>query len=108
AHVGAKAVDLDTLLAESDFVSIHTPLNEDTRHLINRETLAKMKPTAILINTARGPIVDQTALTEALKNGTIAYAALDVTDPEPMSPDDPLLHLPNATIVPHIGSASIH
>lgn len=108
AQVGAKAVDFDTLLAESDFVSIHTPLNEDTRHLINRETLAKMKPTAILINTARGPIVDQAALTEALKNGTIAYAALDVTDPEPMSPDDPLLHLPNATIVPHIGSASIH
>ena len=108
AEVGAEAVDFDTLLAESDFVSIHAPLNEDTRHLINAKALAKMKPTAILINTARGPLVDQKALTQALQNGTIGYAGLDVTDPEPMAADNPLLHLSNATVVPHIGSASIH
>jgi glyoxylate reductase len=104
---GVKQVDFDTLLAKSDFVSLHTPLTPETRHLINREALRKMKRTAILINTARGPIVDQEALYDALTDGTIAYAALDVTDPEPMQPDHPLLSLPNATIVPHIGSASV-
>lgn len=104
---GVKQVDFDTLLAKSDFVSLHTPLTPETRHLINREALRKMKHTAILINTARGPIVDQEALYDALTDGTIAYAALDVTDPEPMQPDHPLLSLPNATIVPHIGSASV-
>jgi glyoxylate reductase len=105
---GVEQVDFDTLLAESDFVSLHTPLTPETRHLINRDALRKMKRTAILINTARGPIVDQEALYDALTDGTIAYAALDVTDPEPMKPDHPLLSLPNLTIVPHIGSASIH
>lgn len=104
---GVKQVDFDTLLAKSDFVSLHTPLTPETRHLINREALRKMKHTAILINTARGPIVDQEALYDALTDGTIAYAALDVTDPEPMQPDHPLLSLPNVTIVPHIGSASV-
>lgn len=104
---GVKQVDFDTLLAKSDFVSLHTPLTPETRHLINREALRKMKRTAILINTARGPIVDQEALYDALTDGTIAYAALDVTDPEPMQPDHPLLSLPNVTIVPHIGSASV-
>jgi glyoxylate reductase len=104
---GVQQVDFDTLLAESDFVSIHTPLTPETRHLINRETLRKMKRTAILINTARGPIVDQQALYDALRDGTIACAALDVTDPEPIAPDHPLLTLPNLTIVPHIGSASV-
>jgi glyoxylate reductase len=99
-------VDLDTLLRESDYVSLHVPLNSTTRHLINRDTLAKMKPTAILVNTARGGIVDQKALYDALKNGVIGGAALDVTDPEPLPLDDPILSLPNALIVPHIGSAS--
>ncbi len=107
AEVGAALVDFDTLLAESDFVSIHTPLSDATRHMINTAALQKMKRTAILINTARGPIVDQKALYEALKNGVIGYAALDVTDPEPISADDPLLTLPNITVVPHIGSASV-
>lgn len=106
AQVNAQLVSMDTLLRESDYVSIHVPLDTQTRGLINAETLANMKPSAILINTARGPIVDQKALYEALKNGTIAGAALDVTDPEPMSPDDPMLSLSNALIVPHIGSAS--
>lgn len=106
ATFNAKPVDLDTLLRESDFVSLHTPLTPETRHLINRDTLAKMKPTAILVNTSRGPVVDQKALYEALKNGIIAGAALDVTDPEPLPLDDPLLTLPNITIVPHIASAS--
>jgi glyoxylate reductase len=107
SEAGVEQVDFDTLLAESDFLSIHTPLTPETRHLINRDALRKMKRTAILINTARGPIVDQEALYDALTDGTIAYAALDVTDPEPMKSDHPLLTLPNATIVPHIGSASI-
>jgi phosphoglycerate dehydrogenase-like enzyme len=107
AQVNVSLVDFDTLLAEADFMSIHTPLTPETRHLINRETLLKMKRSAILINTARGPIVDMQALYDALYEGTIAYAALDVTDPEPMAPDHPLLSLPNLTIVPHIGSASV-
>jgi lactate dehydrogenase-like 2-hydroxyacid dehydrogenase len=104
---GATLVDLQTLLSESDFVTLHVPLNTSTTHLINRDTLAMMKPTAILINTARGRVVDQKALYEALTNGVIGGAALDVTDPEPMDANDPLMSLPNALIVPHIGSATI-
>ncbi len=100
-------VDFDTLLAEADFVSMHTLLNDDTRKIINADSLRKMKPTAVFINTSRGPVVDQQALYDALKSGEIAYAALDVTDPEPIPADDPLLDLPNITVVPHIASASI-
>jgi|DewCreStandDraft_1066081.scaffolds.fasta_scaffold01704_9 glyoxylate reductase len=98
--------DLDTLLRESDFVSIHTPLTPETRHLINRENLAKMKRTAVLVNTARGPIVDTMALYEALRDGVIWAAGLDVTDPEPIPVDHPLLTLENVVIAPHIASAS--
>ena len=87
-------------------VSIHVPLTPQTRHLIDAAALAEMRSTAILINTARGPIVDQEALREALVNGTIAGAALDVTDPEPLPPDDPLLSAPNLIVAPHIGSAT--
>ncbi len=103
----ATRVELSTLLRESDFVSLHIPLSPETRHLINRETLAQMKRNAILINTTRGGTVDQGALYEALRDGIIAGAALDVTDPEPIPLDDPLLTLPNALIVPHIGSATV-
>jgi lactate dehydrogenase-like 2-hydroxyacid dehydrogenase len=107
AEVGATAVDMDTVLREADFVSLHMLLNASTRHLINAETLAKMKPTAILINTTRGPVVDQKALYDAVSRGVIGGAALDVTDPEPMAVHDPLLTLPNVLILPHVGSATI-
>ena len=103
---GAKPVDLDTLLHESDFVSINVPLKAETRHLVNAEFLAKMKPNAILVNTARGGVLDQTALYDALKSKRIFAAALDVTDPEPLPMDCPLLELENCIIVPHLGSAS--
>ncbi len=107
ASVNARSVEFDELLRESDFVTLHCPLTPETRHLINGDTLAKMKPTAVLINVARGPVVDQRALYDALNNGVIGGAALDVTDPEPMLADDLLLTLPNVTIVPHIGSATV-
>ncbi len=103
---GAKPVDLDTLLRESDFVSINVPLKAETRHLVNAGFLAKMKPNAILVNTARGGVLDQTALYDALKSKRIFAAALDVTDPEPLPMDCPLLELENCIIVPHLGSAS--
>ncbi|MGH2872663.1 MAG: 2-hydroxyacid dehydrogenase [Solirubrobacteraceae bacterium] len=106
-HTGRDGgVPLYELLARSDFVSIHCPLTPDTHHLIDAAALAQMRPTAILVNTARGPIVDQAALIEALRAGRIAAAALDVTDPEPPPPGDPLLSAPNALIAPHIGSAT--
>ena len=97
---------LDELLRTSDFVSIHTPLNGSTRHLVNADFLSKMKRTAVLVNTSRGPVVDQTALYDALNAKQIFSAALDVTDPEPLPLDSPLLTLENCLIVPHIGSAS--
>jgi glyoxylate reductase len=107
AEIGAQAVDLDTLLRESDFVSLHTLLNKETRHLIGTDAFAKMKPTAILVNTSRGPVVDPDALYAALTEGQIGYAALDVTEPEPIPVDSPLLALDNIIIVPHIASASV-
>lgn len=105
--LNATAADLETVLRESDFVSLHTPLTPETRGLMNRERLAAMKPTAILINTARGPIVDAEALHEALSEHRIFAAALDVTDPEPIPADSPLLALDNLIVVPHIASASV-
>lgn len=107
AQLGAQPVELDTLLREADFVSIHTPLTAETRSLIDARAFSKMKRTAILINTARGPVVDSEALYHALAEGIIAYAALDVTDPEPIPPDSPLLTLQNIIIAPHIASASV-
>jgi glyoxylate reductase len=98
---------LDTLLKESDFVCITVALNDQTRGLIGARELSLMKPTAMLVNAARGPVVQTDALVEALTNGTIAAAALDVTDPEPLPIDHPLLALPNCVVVPHIASASV-
>ena len=99
-------VPLEELLAESDAVTLHVPLTSDTRHLIDTAALARMKPTAILVNTARGGVVNQEALADALERGEIAGAALDVTDPEPLPPDHPLLDAPNLLVLPHIGSAT--
>ena len=98
--------DMASLLRESDFISLHVPLTPETRGLIGAEELVAMKPTSILVNTARGPVVDSKALYEALKQGSIAAAGLDVTDPEPIPSDDPLLSLDNVVITPHIGSSS--
>jgi lactate dehydrogenase-like 2-hydroxyacid dehydrogenase len=106
-HASAREPrELEPLLTESDFVSLHCPLTPDTHHLIGSRALELMQPNAILINTARGGIVDQAALRDALERGVIAGAALDVTDPEPLPPEDPLLGVPNLIITPHIGSAT--
>jgi glyoxylate reductase len=102
----AEYTDLNTLLHEADFVSLHTTLSQSTYHLMDDARMKRMKPGGILINTARGPVVDPQALYRALFSGTIAYAALDVTEPEPIRPDDPLLTLDNIIIAPHIASAS--
>ena len=102
-----SGVPLEELLERADFVSLHCPLTPATRHLIGTEALARMKPTAYLVNTARGGVVDQTALRLALLAGEIAGAALDVTDPEPLPADDPLLEAPNLLVVPHVGSATV-
>jgi glyoxylate reductase len=104
--LGATYLRLEELLPRSDFVSLHVNLSPVTRHLINAETLRMMKRTAVLVNTSRGPVVDQVALAAALRDGTIWAAALDVTDPEPIPMDDPLVDLDNCLIVPHIASAS--
>ncbi len=100
-------VDMPTLLSESDFISLHVPLTPETHHLIGSKELARMKPTAILVNAARGPVVDPSALYQALKAETIAAAALDVTSPEPIDSDDPLLSLKNLVIAPHLGSSTV-
>ena len=101
----ATQVDFETLLEESDFISLHTPLTPDTRHLIDAEAFSKMKPNAVLVNTSRGPVVDLDALYDALKSERIFAAALDVTEPEPLPMDSPLLTLENLVIAPHIASA---
>lgn len=106
-QLGVEYTDLDTLLQRSDIVTLHVPLNAETKHLISRERLAMMKPTALLINTARGNVVDIPALSEALKNGQLAGAAVDVYEQEPPLPaGHPLLGAPNCICVPHIGYAS--
>jgi glyoxylate reductase len=107
AQYGLRYVGPDALLAESDFVSLHVPLTPETRHYIGERELRQMKSTAILINVARGAVVDPKALYTALKEGWIKAAATDVTDPEPINLDDPLLTLDNLVVTPHIGSASV-
>ena len=104
---GVEFVELDDLLGVADYVSIHVPLSPETTHLIDAEAFGKMKPNAILVNTARGPVVDQDDLVEALRNGTIWAAGLDVTTPEPLPMEHALHQLPNCVILPHIGSATI-
>ncbi len=106
---GAPVRRVDTLaelLGASDFVSLHCPLTPATRHLINADTIALMRPNAVLVNTGRGPCIDTAALVDALSTGRIFAAGLDVTDPEPVPPDHPLVRLPNCLIVPHLGSAT--
>jgi glyoxylate reductase len=106
ADLNAERVEFEALLHQSDFISLHTPLTPDTRHLIDSEAFSKMKSTAVLVNTSRGPVVDPEALYEALKEKRIFGAGLDVTEPEPISMDSPLLRLDNLVIVPHVASAS--
>ncbi len=106
-QLNTTKTDLDTLLRESDFVSVHTPLTPATHHLLNADAFARMKDSAIVINTARGPLIDPKALYTALSTRQIRYAALDVTEPEPIAADSPLLGLDNLIVVPHIASASI-
>lgn len=106
-ELSATRVELDTLLAESDFVTVHADLNDSTRGLFGAANFAKMKPTAVFVNTSRGPLVDQPALAKALRNGTIFAAGLDVTDPEPLPPTHELFALPNCVIAPHIASATV-
>lgn len=106
AELGATYLPLDDLLQQADFVTLNVPLTAETRHLIGREQLRRMRPTAFLINVARGGVVDHDALVEALQEGWIAGAALDVTEPEPLPRDHPLLRMDNVVIAPHLGSAT--
>lgn len=99
--MGVRPADLETILRESDFISVHVPLNEGTRHLIGRESFEKMKKTAFVVNTARGGVIDEKALVEALNAGEIAGAGVDVYEEEPVSPDNPLLHMDNVIATPH-------
>ena len=104
---GATRVEKPALLAQSDFLSLHLPLSAATRHWLSRDDFAQMKPGSVLINAARGPIVDQAALLDALELGRPGFAALDVTDPEPPRAEEPLLKHPRALVVPHLGSATL-
>jgi len=106
-ELGVKYVDFETLLKESDFVTLHVPLTPETHHMIGEEELKLMRNTAYVINTSRGPVVDEAALYRALKEGWIKGASLDVHEKEPTDPDNPLLKLDNVVVTPHIGSASV-
>ena len=107
AFDGVEFVDKDTLFARSDYLSLHCPLTDDTKHFVNAETLAKMKPTAVIINTARGGVIEEQALTEALNRGQIRGAGIDVLDIEPMRPHHPYLTAKNCYITPHVAWGSI-
>jgi D-3-phosphoglycerate dehydrogenase len=100
---GAEAVDPDRLFAEADYISLHAPLTPRTRHLINAKSLAKMKPTVVLVNTARGELIDEEALASALAEGRIAAAGLDVFEREPLADDHPFIGLPNVVLSGHVG-----
>jgi glyoxylate reductase len=105
-RLNAEYRDLDGLLAASDFVSIHVPYSKETHHLIGERELKLMKPTAMLINTSRGPVIDEGVLATALTEGWVAGAGLDVYEREPLDPGSPLLRMENVTLAPHIGSAT--
>jgi phosphoglycerate dehydrogenase-like enzyme len=105
--LGVQYVPLDTLLATSDIVSLHVPLNENTRHMINAQALGRMKPSAIVINTCRGEVIDEPALIEALQHRRILAAGLDTLAKEPTDPDNPLLKLPNVTLTPHSAGPTV-
>ena len=106
-YEGVEFVSADTLFKEADYLSLHCPLTKETHHFINRETLAQMKPTAVIINTARGGVIEEDALTEALNNGKLRGAGIDVLDIEPMRPNHPYLTAKNCYITPHVAWASI-
>ncbi|MEN6452942.1 MAG: D-glycerate dehydrogenase [Prolixibacteraceae bacterium] len=106
-ELDGRYVDFDTLLRESDVISVHCSLTDETRGIFNKEAFVRMKPTSIFINTARGLVHNETDLIEALQSGTIWGAGLDVTNPEPMRPDNPLLQMENVSVLPHIGSATV-
>ncbi|MGI8999473.1 MAG: 2-hydroxyacid dehydrogenase [Candidatus Limnocylindria bacterium] len=106
AELGARRVEMDELLRDSDFITLHVNLTDETHHLIGADALRAMKSTAVLVNTSRGPVVDPDALGNALSDGEIFAAGLDVTEPEPLAADHPLVALPNCVVVPHIASAS--
>jgi len=106
ARLGARRVEMDELLRTADFISLHVNLTDETRHLIDAAALQSMKPTAVLVNTSRGPVIDPSALEQALRDGEIFAAGLDVTEPEPLPADHPLVALPNCIVVPHIASAT--
>ncbi|MCU1807014.1 C-terminal binding protein [Cytobacillus firmus] len=101
ASAGVQKMELDEIISEADYLSVHVPLIKDTFHLLNADRFSQMKKNAVIINTARGPIIDEKALIEALENGIIAGAALDVAEEEPISIDSPLLHMDNVIITPH-------
>jgi len=104
--LGCEYRSIEELLAQSDFLSLHCALTPGTRHIINAAALAQMKPTAVLVNTGRGGLIDQPALIAAIRSERLSAAGLDVTDPEPPSPDDPILHTPGIYVTPHLGSCS--
>lgn len=106
AELGAEKADFDTVLSEAQFLTVHVPLVESTRQLIGAREFGLMKPSAVFVNTSRGPVVDETALYEALSSGQIAAAAIDVTEKEPPNADNPLLQLPNIVVTPHIAAYS--
>ena len=106
-ELGLQFTDVENVLKNSDFVSVHVPLIPQTRHLIDKKELEMMKETAFLINTSRGPVINEKALIQALKDGKIRGAGLDVWDPEPPSADNPLLKMDNVVTLPHIASASV-
>ncbi len=105
--LGGQHVQLDELFTKSDYVSVHVSLSADTRHLINAQLLNRMKPTAVLVNSARGEVIDQDALISALREKKLFAAGLDVCDPEPLPTNHTLLTLPNCIVLPHIGSATV-